>query len=380
MSAPARSLVALAVWLMAGVASAQTPPAAITRPTSKVLGCTTSGCHAKQLDHKVLHGPTAVSACDSCHEYADPAKHTFAAKRQGIELCAFCHIDKSTTEGPVVHEPFAKGQCSNCHDPHGAETRSLLKKPNISELCLTCHTDTMKGSHAHEPAVKDCTQCHKAHVSDHKKLLVKPGRELCLSCHDDVGKAIVSLTHPHKPAQGDCLECHSPHASDAEKILKKPPHDLCVSCHDEIGRKMSAATHPHSAMTDAKSCINCHSGHASDHAKQLLKDPIAACLACHDKPIVVDEKRTVPAANEVAVPEFHKHGPIKMGECGACHDVHGGKNDNLLVEPYEKSFYQKYTETSYALCFKCHQRSIVTASASVPSRFLRVWQEADLPR
>jgi uncharacterized protein YcsI (UPF0317 family) len=37
------------------------PAVAQQQPTTRVLDCTTSGCHAKQLDHKVLHGPTAVT-------------------------------------------------------------------------------------------------------------------------------------------------------------------------------------------------------------------------------------------------------------------------------------------------------------------------------
>lgn len=359
----ARVMAVCTASLAGGMAIAQpTQPTPNVRPTGKTTGCTTSGCHAEQLNHKVLHGPTAVSACDACHEYKDAGQHTFGLKRQGIDLCAFCHIDKTVTSGTVVHEPFAKGECSGCHDPHGAETRAMLKKASVSEVCLSCHQDTMKGTHRHEPAAQDCTQCHNPHVSEHKKLLPKPAQELCMSCHESVQQQILTMTHPHKPAQGACLDCHSPHASDAERVLKKPVRELCTSCHEEVGRTAAAATYPHGAVTDAKSCINCHSGHASNHPKQLTKDPVAACLACHDKAIVVNEKRTIPAALEVGVAEFHKHGPIKMGECGACHDVHGGQHADLLVQPYEKAFYQKYSDTAYGLCFKCHQRSIVVAT------------------
>ncbi len=334
------------------------------KPTGRVATCTTSGCHAVQMDHKVLHGPTAVSACDVCHEYKEPSLHTFDLKRPGIELCSFCHIDKTTTSGPVVHEPFAKGQCAGCHDPHGAESHALLKSPSMSQLCLDCHKDAMKGSHAHEPAAKDCTQCHKPHVADHARLLLKPANELCQSCHEDVAKSIATMKHPHKPAQGSCLDCHSPHASDNDRVLKKPPQELCTTCHVEVAKSIAAATVPHGATTDAKSCINCHTGHASDHPKLLAQDPAASCLVCHNKAIVVDEKRTIPAANEVAVPEFHKHGAVNTGECGACHQVHGGTHPDLLVEQYDKTFYQKYTESAYPLCFKCHQRSMLTPTDS----------------
>lgn len=346
--------------ILAGFAG---PVVAQAPPTTKVVDCLSSGCHSQQVKHTFLHGPTAVSACDACHEYQDPAKHAFVMKRPGRQLCDFCHIDKTGTEGPVSHQPFAKGDCSSCHDPHGSETRQMLKRATIPELCVSCHKDALNGSHAHKPAAEDCTKCHKSHTADHQKLLKMPGRDLCLSCHQDVAKVVAGSSHQHKPMEGDCLQCHKPHASDEVKILKASPKDLCTSCHKPIGETMAAATHPHGAATDPRSCLNCHTPHGSDHVKQLLKEPVDTCMTCHDKPIVVSKTKTVAATRELTAAAFHKHGPIEKGDCAGCHDVHGGKNDGLLAQVYEKSFYQPYSETAYALCFKCHDRALVTTVA-----------------
>jgi predicted CXXCH cytochrome family protein len=98
--------------------------------------------------------------------------------------------------------------------------------------------------------------------------------------------------------------------------------------------------------------------------KQLIAEPVDTCMTCHKAPIVVDKTRTIAATNELTAPQFHKHGPIEKGDCAGCHDVHGGKNDSLLVAPYEKSFYQAYTDTAYALCFRCHQRSLVLSQST----------------
>lgn len=343
-------------------ASAPTQPP--TKPTTKVLTCTTSGCHAEQLNFQFLHGPTAVSACDACHEYTDAAAHMFSLKRQGKDLCTFCHIDKAAAQGEFTHAPFAKGDCTGCHNPHGSRVRKMLKADTPSGLCASCHKDILKGTHAHKPAAEDCTQCHKAHSSSHEHLLSMTPRELCLSCHTDVATSLTTLAHPHKPAQDDCLKCHTPHASDNIRILTKPLKELCISCHEKMEQVVEGATHPHGALTDERSCANCHSPHASDHVKQLVSDPISACLSCHNKPIVVDATRTVPAANELAVDEFHKHGPINDGKCIACHEVHGGSHDKLLIAPYETDFYQKYSDNTYALCFKCHDRALVTTATT----------------
>lgn len=348
-----RAAIALLVALLPAMAFGQ------DRPKTKVADCTTSGCHASEKDRTYVHGPVAVSACDACHEYKDASAHTFKMKREGRDLCAFCHIDKTGTEGPVVHEPFAKGECLGCHDPHGSHTRALLKKDTVNDLCISCHTDEMKGKHAHEPAATNCTSCHQSHTSEHVRLLIKEPKELCLSCHDAVGKTIQDSAHPHKPTEGDCLQCHTPHSTDEIRGLKKAPKDLCVSCHEPVGLAITSAAHQHLAATDGKACLNCHTAHGSEHAMQLKADPVQACLECHKKAIVVDKDRTVGSVADIAVPTLHKHGPVEKGECAACHAVHGGELPDLLQEKYGQGFYQPYSEKAYALCFKCHDRALV---------------------
>ncbi|GMV26470.1 MAG: hypothetical protein AMXMBFR58_25010 [Phycisphaerae bacterium] len=330
------------------------------RPTLRTTDCTTSGCHASQISKAVLHGPTAVGACDSCHDYKDVAAHTFTLKRSGRQLCDFCHIDKTGTEGPVVHDPVAKGDCTGCHDPHGSSTRLMLKQDSVKALCTECHKNTMTGAHAHKPAEEDCTKCHYSHTSTHPRLLRNSPQELCLSCHEEVGKSISGSAFPHKPVE-DCLNCHSPHATDHAAALKLESKELCISCHQDTGKAIAAATVPHGAVTDAKSCTNCHSPHASNHAMQFVDDPVATCMKCHTKSIKVSDARTVRGVPELTNDSLHRHGPINTGDCSACHDVHGGNQRQLLVRHFSQEFYQPFSEDAYALCFGCHDKSLILA-------------------
>lgn len=342
-----------------------------TVPTTKVLTCTTSGCHAKEMDHQFLHGPAAVSACDACHEYADPVTHAFNLKRPGRQLCDFCHIDKTGTEGPFVHKPVADGDCTGCHDPHGASTRRMLKAATTPELCASCHKEVLTGKHVHKPAGENCAECHLPHTASHAMLLTMDARSLCLRCHADVGSEITASAHPHDPAQGDCLQCHKPHASDEVQALKMSPKDLCISCHEPVGKAIAEATHPHSATTDARACLNCHTAHASEHVKQLFKDPVGACLECHQKPIVTEAKRTIAAVAEVGVDALHRHGSIAEGDCATCHTVHAGQFEKLLVQAHDPAFYQQYSGTSYGLCFSCHDRALVDSEPAGPQTGFR---------
>jgi len=330
------------------------------KPTTAVRNCTTSGCHAEELNHTLLHGPVAVGACDVCHTVKDVATHAFTLKREGAGLCEYCHIDKTGREGPVTHKPVAEGSCTACHSPHGSSVRGMLRKDSVNATCQQCHPAVMNGSHAHKPAAESCTQCHQAHSASHEKLLKVDREKLCITCHASVGETIANSAHPHKPAaDGHCLECHSPHASDSIAVLKKDPKTLCLECHKPMSLVISGATHAHSAVTDGKACVNCHSPHGSQHVKQLVADETAACMQCHSKPIKVDKNRTVEAVNELVASEFHKHGPINTGDCAACHAVHGGNADHLLVAPYPAGFYTNNVADAGALCFKCHDPKLL---------------------
>lgn len=350
----------VAMMLLAGLG---TPAVGQVKPTTRTPDCTTSGCHAAQIDRPFLHGPNAVHACDTCHNYVDETKHTFELKRKGADLCRFCHINKEGTEGLVVHEPVAKGECSACHDPHGASNRLMLKKDTTAQLCITCHKETLKGKNVHKPAGEDCTACHKAHTADHAKLLTLEVKSLCVSCHDPVAKTASGAAHPHEPMkQGDCLQCHTPHSSDHVRALTASPQSLCTSCHKEIGEKWQGAKRKHAPMGDDRSCLNCHVAHGSSHAKQLTDKPIATCLECHKKAIVLDKTRTVASAAEIGMDTLHKHGPVKEQSCSACHTVHGGDTDRLLTQPYSREFYQPFSEAAYALCFQCHKKEMLLST------------------
>jgi predicted CXXCH cytochrome family protein len=309
-----------------------------------------------------MHGPAAVGACDACHDYADPAAHTFTMKREGADQCEFCHIDKTGREGPVVHHPVANGRCTDCHDPHGGPTKTLLKAETERGLCLTCHAKTAEGKHVHGPVALDCTPCHTAHTSDFPKLLSMERQALCLSCHQQVAEEVGTFKHPHAPAAKDCLQCHNPHSSDQPMVLTAPAAELCTTCHQAVSEAAKNSSHPHSAATSGKACLNCHTAHGSDRAHLMRGSTVSACLECHKLPIKL-EGRTVAGVPEIGVEANFKHGPIRQDDCTGCHDVHGGGHAKLLVEPFSPKFSMPFKQEDYALCFKCHDKGLVSKAA-----------------
>lgn len=352
-------------------------------PTTRTPGCIDGGCHAETMSHDFLHGPTAVAACTMCHEYSNPAAHDFELKSQGRELCDFCHINMTGTEGPVVHEPVATGDCLSCHNPHGAKDRKLMRRDSAAALCADCHEDA-EGAHVHDPVAQgDCLSCHAPHTAQHAALLPMPRRELCLSCHEAVGSELMTSAHIHDPVQGDCMDCHDAHASETPGVLLAPAAELCASCHEPTAALAHAAPRGHSPVFEGRACLNCHLPHASRSPALQFDDPTAACLECHkphedtapaakEKPnpaapvfrdtqprVIAADHPAAPPAPDLGVGLAHMHGPVADSDCAACHDVHGAEHTRLLSKPLAEGFYAPFSEQAYALCFSCHDKKLV---------------------
>ncbi|MHC4716434.1 MAG: cytochrome c3 family protein [Planctomycetota bacterium] len=361
-------LAAAGVWGQASspgettVNKAAATQAALVRPKTRVTNCLAGGCHAKERNFRYVHGPVLVGACEMCHAYVAPNKHTFTLKQAKHRLCSFCHIGRDS--GVVVHEPVQQGQCLSCHHPHGAASRELLRKGDIGTLCLSCHDNVMRDrKNAHGPVrTGSCGACHRSHASMYANLLMTDPRRLCLDCHKQMDMQIARVRHLHKPVKDDCQQCHETHASNYANHLKHPPAELCLSCHDHDNIRDIAAksTRKHSPVTEDPACMNCHTAHGSARPKLMQAEPVAACLSCHDKPIkAIGSSPAVAAVPELAAPDTNKHGPIRYGKCGACHDVHGGDTPDLLTATHPATFYEPFGAGRYGLCFSCHTEQLV---------------------
>lgn len=347
--------------LMLGSSAVQ---AQARKPTEAVptASCVTSECHKDVKDYKVLHGPVNVNACDACHKLTNAQEHKFELSRDKTATCTFCHV-VDTANMPVVHKPVTQGDCLGCHNPHGGATPKFTRGATMKDLCNRCHQDlTADKKMIHGPAAAGaCGSCHQAHASQYPKLLVGQGRDLCLSCHTEMKAQMAKVKFTHKAVEQECTNCHDAHASNFPKQIKQAPAVLCTSCHEHDKIKVAATEtkYKHTVVTNDTACLNCHTAHGGDLPKLMRADPIKVCMKCHNEKIQVDKDRTVLAVSEVLDPASNKHGPIREGNCGGCHEVHGSNVPKLLAKPYPETFYQAFTLDKFELCFTCHDKQLV---------------------
>jgi predicted CXXCH cytochrome family protein len=51
------------------------------------------------------------------------------------------------------------------------------------------------------------------------------------------------------------------------------------------------------------------------------------------------------------------HGPIRKGDCSACHNPHGSDYWRIIKEYFPQEFYAPFSLGMYELCFGCHEKT-----------------------
>ncbi len=145
---------------------------------------------------------------------------------------------------------------------------------------------------------KQCTVCHTAHASDYPRQLKSSAKEICYTCHKEMGIRLKKATFIHGPVkQDDCYACHDPHGSDFTKILKKAfpaefympyateNYAICFDCHNRdssLDRFTTTLTGFRNGDTNmhflhvnrekGRSCKACHEMHAGDQTKHIRRE------------------------------------------------------------------------------------------------------------
>jgi predicted CXXCH cytochrome family protein len=252
-----------------------------------------------------------------------------------------------------------------------------------ADACTSCHAPVMAHRVMHGPvATGACTTCHSVVETKGRRVVTltrgaQPGdtRQLCVSCHEDVGARLKSQ-HLHAPvAGGDCTSCHDPHGSAFRFQLAADGNAACLTCHEDVAETMSQPVKHGPAVA---SCTMCHDAHSSTHRSQLRGSGNTVCLACHGE----NRAETVPhspasvfgpkvtaahvpliaGAPPVRLDDSLRSGhptvrhpvegpadPVRKGSpftCASCHNPHAATAPNLL----------RFGATgTSSLCVRCHQ-------------------------
>lgn len=281
-------------------------------------------------------------------------------------------------------------QCTSCHDAHDNRWGKFLTIDNTaSQLCETCHRQGNTTVAAHS----QCTACHRQHGAPSGAHLLKATTETetCLACHSgqpgtDQGANIA--THLEKmsrhteplnvrsqsgPNDVPCSACHEPHtiASGTASAPVISPRLGEVSGIDSSGAAVARAQYEHEV------CFKCHGSQARTSplvSRQVVQNDTRLEFA----PSALSYHPLQAAGKNLDVPSLRPGlSAASLIYCTDCHAAdgagdgsrgpHGATNRPLLVDACETVDNTAESAATYALCYRCHERTSILSNRSFSS-------------
>ena len=337
-------------------------------------------------------------------------------------------ISPATLRLEVKLDTSGQLQCTSCHNPHSNVNGDfLVVSGERGALCTSCHVMQGWTSCAHAisgatvtaaqrtdwpystVAENACRSCHRPHTAGGRErlLIFEKEEDNCLNCHDgqvadtnilaEIDK--ISAHDPrryfqvHDPAEAlrgdpvhvECADCHNPHA-----VVGEPPPASYVPVGATLAKVRGVATgggEVADARHEYEVCFRCHATSAVQVRRRVPRQAQQADLRLKFSPgnpsfhPVTVSSRAGDTVN--LVPGLARGALIRCTDChnndagpragGSGPDgPHGSIYDFLLERNYTVEDDTVESEFSYALCYKCHQRTSILGDRSFPAHRLHV--------
>jgi predicted CXXCH cytochrome family protein len=205
------------------------PPDNMQRPT----GALCDGCHSVNYDIRTKTVTEWNVGCERCHgpgsehvakptaiNIVNPAKLDFV---RANDTCIQCHSQgmplQNPIEGTYYDWPVGFHQGGQLKDFWQLEEHTLGETTFTHFADGGAHKNRMQGNDFVQSLMYrrgvTCFSCHDSHGTANEALLIKPARDVCLTCHGPT-----SPNGPHAPT----LEAHTRHARGSAG-------SDCVACH-----------------------------------------------------------------------------------------------------------------------------------------------------
>jgi predicted CXXCH cytochrome family protein len=249
------------------------------RPTGPLC----DGCHSVNYDLKTNTVKEWNVGCEKCHgpgsehiakptvvNIVNPAKLDFV---RANDTCIQCH-----SQGQPLHNPI-EGSMGLAGVRQGKQLKDFweLEEHKLGETTFThfadgtAHKNRMQGNDFVQSVMYrrgvTCSSCHDSHGTPNDALLIKPARDICLSCHNPASPngphAPTIEAHTHHPrgsAGSDCIACHMPKIEQTIANVNVRSHTFAF-----ITPKMT------DDFKIPNACTSCHTDRSTAWAREALR-------------------------------------------------------------------------------------------------------------
>jgi predicted CXXCH cytochrome family protein len=320
--------------------------------------------------------------------------------------------DPSALPSTVRLDDTRQLQCTTCHDPHESRYRQFLRVDDrAGALCTGCHRQKnwTGSSHATSPATwtgsgtnpwpgspyltvgdNGCESCHRPHAAPHPPRLLSNTDEpsVCLSCHGG-GVASKNLAPEFLKPSAHPINATSWTHEPREDPNLMPRHVTCADCHNPHQAASTTASAPVvSGRIQGVRGVNI-AGSVVVESQQEYE----VCLKCHGirdqvplGAIRQDNSRNIRLKISPSNPSYHPvassgrdatlagfeagYSAATIVYCTDCHNndewtptgtrprgPHGSRYPPILEREYETNDPSTESFQTYALCYKCHNRT-----------------------
>lgn len=361
------------------------PPPELVYGGADEVHCTT--CHDPHKDAygKFLLMDNRYSAlCTTCHQvtgWSSSAHATSTASVVGI-------LPRPPKTWPAYTQLNEWG-CEACHTPHFAPTAEKLL--NFTDAPPEPFSCTSPGCHSSEPPVLHATTAVVAAAGVGTSLTSPSGmvdiaaQTRKISGHREAlgVTAMAPRMAGAAAASGmrlvTCADCHNPHLA-REGPAEAPFASAMVrgvSGVDRNGGEIGAVTYEYEV------CFKCHGDNAPDvkyvpRVVSVTNTRLAFDPANPSYHPVVSMGKTL-SVPSIPSPFEPAMSPSDVIYCTSCHaddeggsrGPHGSSFAPILRERYETTDFTPESYESYALCYRCHDRSSILRDDSFGTRLMR---------
>jgi predicted CXXCH cytochrome family protein len=329
--------------------------------------------------------------------------------------------DPATLTAKVRLDHNKQVQCTSCHNAHDNQYGKFLVQNNYaSALCLNCHSPNFWQNSTHRTSNKSwtgagvnpwphttvrtvsgngCENCHAPHTAGTRPRLLNFADEEqnCFSCHNGnvatkniqpefnkfSSHPIYNTTGVHDPMEDpinpprhvECVDCHNPHAANASAAVApnasgalagvkgvnsggvvvntvSRQYEVCFRCHADSLARGPARVNRQFVQTNTRLQFN--TANQSYHPVEGIgQNPIG--------PSLIPPYTT---ARQIYCTDCHNNdqGPNAGGS--GPNGPHGSVYVPLLERQLVLTDYQMENPATYALCYKCHNRSSILSDQS----------------